>query len=150
MAMTKMGYGIACALVLLTAASPAQANDRKQMMPIKEALDSVAADQRLGDTVKFYFGNQPSPAVVKRLGTDQTSQKTNAFGKSDAKACNWVFLSALRQMEKHAREIGANAIINIASNYKNVEFKSDTEFECHAGAIMAGVALKGEFVKVAE
>jgi uncharacterized protein YbjQ (UPF0145 family) len=120
------------------------------MLPIKDALGSVAADQRLGDGVKFYFGSQSSPAVVKRLGVDQTSQKTNAFGKSDATACNWVFLSALRQMEKRARELGANAVINIASNYKNVEVKSDTEFECHAGAIMAGVALKGEFVKVAE
>lgn len=150
MAITKMGYGIACALVLLTAASSAQANDRKRMMPIKEALDSVAADQRLGDTVKFYFGNQASPAVVKRMGVDQTNQKTNAFGKSDEKACNWVFLSALRQMEKRARELGANAVINITSNYKNIEVKSDTEFECHAGAVMAGVALKGEFVKVAE
>jgi uncharacterized protein YbjQ (UPF0145 family) len=150
MALTKMGYGIACALVLLTAASSAQANDRKHMMPIKEALDSVAADQRLGDSVKFYFGTQASPAVVKRMGVDQTSQKTNAFGKSDEKACNWVFLSALRQMEKRARELGANAVINIASNYKSVEVKSDTEFECHAGAVMAGVALKGEFVKVAE
>jgi uncharacterized protein YbjQ (UPF0145 family) len=120
------------------------------MLPIKEALASAAADERLGDSVKFYFGNQPSPAVVKRMGMDQTSQKTNAFAKSDEKACNWVFLSALRQMEKRARELGANAVINIASNYKNVEVKSDTEFECHAGAIMAGVALKGEFVKVAE
>ena len=149
MALTKMGYGIACAL-LLTAATSAQANDRKHMLPIKEALASAAADERLGDSVKFYFGNQPSPAVVKRMGVDQTSQKTNAFAKSDEKACNWVFLSALRQMEKRARELGANAVINIASNYKNVEVKSDTEFECHAGAIMAGVALKGEIVKVAE
>jgi uncharacterized protein YbjQ (UPF0145 family) len=150
MAITKMGYGLACALALLTAASSAQANDRKHMMPIKEALASAAADQRLGDSVKFYFGNQASPAVVKRVGVGQTSQKTNAFGKSDATACNWVFLSALRQLEKRARELGANAVINIASNYMNVAFSSETEFECHAGAIMAGVALKGEFVKVAE
>jgi hypothetical protein len=27
---------------------------------------------------------------------------------------------------------------------------SATEFECHAGALIAGVALKGEFVKIAE
>jgi uncharacterized protein YbjQ (UPF0145 family) len=56
----------------------------------------------------------------------------------------------MRQLEKRARELGANAVVNIASNYKNVEFSSDSEFECHAGAIMAGVALKGEFVRVAE
>jgi hypothetical protein len=27
---------------------------------------------------------------------------------------------------------------------------SATEFECHAGAIIAGVVLKGDFVKLAE
>jgi hypothetical protein len=27
---------------------------------------------------------------------------------------------------------------------------STTEFECHAGAVIAGVALKGDFVKVAD
>jgi uncharacterized protein YbjQ (UPF0145 family) len=147
---SKMGYGLACVLVLAAIASPAQANDRKLMLPIKDALASNAADARLGDSVKFYFGKQSGPAGAKRLAVDQTSQKTNAFGKSDATACNWAFLSAMRQLEKRARELGANAVVNIASNYKNVEFSSDSEFECHAGAIMAGVALKGEFVRVAE
>lgn len=143
----KIGFGLACAL--LAVASSAQANDRKVMLPVKEALASSAADARLGDSVKFYFGKESSPAVVQRLAIDQTSQKTNAFGKSDAAACNWAFLSAMRQLEKRAHQLGANAVVNIVSNYKNVEFSSDTEFECHAGAIMAGVALKGEFVKVA-
>jgi uncharacterized protein YbjQ (UPF0145 family) len=150
MAITTLRYGLASALVLLTLASPAQANDRKHMLPIKDALASNAADARLGDSVKFYFGSQASPAVAKRLAVDQTSQKTNAFGKADATACNWAFLSAMRQLEKRARELGANAVINIASNYKNVVVSSETEFECHAGAIMAGVALKGEFVRLAE
>jgi hypothetical protein len=27
---------------------------------------------------------------------------------------------------------------------------SPTEFECHAGAIIAGVVLRGDFVKIAE
>jgi uncharacterized protein YbjQ (UPF0145 family) len=149
MSTTKLGVGLACAL-LLSVASSAQANDRKVMLPIKEAMASNAADARLGDSVRFYFGKQPGPAVVKRLAVDQTSQKTNAFGKSDATACNWAFLSAMRQLEKRARELGANAVVNIVSNYRNVEFSSETDFECHAGAIMAGVALKAEFVKVAE
>ncbi|MFL6671924.1 MAG: excinuclease ATPase subunit [Massilia sp.] len=105
---------------------------------------------RLGNAVRFYFGKQKAPAVLKRIGVEQTSQKTNAFGKSDTTACNWAFLSAMLQLQKHARQVGANAVVNIVSNYKNVEFSSETEFECHAGAIMAGVALKGDFVRVAE
>lgn len=43
----------------------------------------------------------------------------------------------------------ANAVVNIVSNFNNVEMASATEFECAEGAIMAGVALKGDFVKIA-
>ena len=51
-------------------------------------------------------------------------------------------------LEQRAKELGANAVINIKSNYKKAEMSSETEYECHAGAIMAGVALKGDFVKI--
>jgi uncharacterized protein YbjQ (UPF0145 family) len=147
--MKKWSVG-AFALVAVIAATTAQAADRKVMLPIEGAMAANNAESQLGDSVKFYFGKQKTPAVLKKLGGDQTNQKTNAFGKSDATACNWAFLSAMRQLKKSAMEMGANAVVNIASNYKNVEFSSDTEYECHAGAIMAGVALKGDFVKVKE
>jgi hypothetical protein len=38
--------------------------------------------------------------------------------------------------------------IDIKSNYKSREFSSPTEFQCGAGALIAGVALKGIVVKV--
>lgn len=127
---------------------PAQARDTKLMLPLSTAMSANDAQGRLGDSVKFYFGNQATPPVLERLGKDQTSQKTNSFGKSAETACNWAFLSAMLRLQQRARELGANAVINIVSNYKNVENSSDTEFECHDGAVMSGVALKGEFVKV--
>jgi len=61
-----------------------------------------------------------------------------------------VFLSAMIQLEKRAKQLGANAVVNIVSYYQKNIMSSPTEFECHAGAIMAGVALRGEFVKIAE
>lgn len=137
-------------LTLAASVVPAQAADRKSMMPISAALAANDAGGRLSDSVKYYFGTQKSPKVLETLGTDKTSQKTNAVGKSDEKACNWAFLSAMLRLEKRAKDLGANAVINIVSNYKNVEFSSETEFECHAGAIMAGVALKGDFVRIEE
>lgn len=127
---------------------PAQASDNKHMMPIAAAMADNDAQTRLGDTVKFYFGNQPTPKVLQRIGGDTTSQKTNAFAKSAEKACNWVFLSDMLSLQKRAKELGANAVINIVSNYDNVEFSSPTDFECHVGGIMAGVAFKAEFAKV--
>ncbi|HBZ05983.1 MULTISPECIES: excinuclease ATPase subunit [Massilia] len=127
---------------------PAQARDTKLMLPLEAAMSANNARERLGDSVKFYFGKQATPKVLQKLSTDQTSQKTNAFGKSAETACNWAFLSAMLRLQARAQELGANAVVNIVSNYKNIENSSETEFECHEGAVMAGVALKGDFVKI--
>ena len=51
-------------------------------------------------------------------------------------------------LQKRAHSVGADAVVNIVSNYKNIENSSATEFECHEGNIMSGVALKREFVKL--
>jgi uncharacterized protein YbjQ (UPF0145 family) len=146
----KMQAVLACALLALGVTTAAQARDTKLLLPLSTAMSANGAQSRLGDSVKFYFGNQPTPKVLERLGSDQTSQKTNSFGKSPETACNWAFLSAMLRLQQRARELGADAVINIVSNYKNVEMSSDTQFECHDGAIMSGVALKGEFVKLAK
>ncbi|NKI72498.1 excinuclease ATPase subunit [Collimonas pratensis] len=140
---------VAAAAGMLSSAAPVLAADRVVMLPLAAAMADNDAKTRLGEGVRFYFGSQPTPAVQEKLGSDKTSQKTNAFGKSDEKACNWAFLSAMLSLQKRAQNLGANAVTNIVSNYNNVEHSSPTEFECHAGAIMAGVALKGDFVKIA-
>ena len=132
------------------AAVSASAADRKQTLPIAAAMAANDAQGRLGESVKFYFGAQPTPAIVEKLVSDKTSQKTNAFGKSDDKVCQWAFLSAMLSLQKRAQALGANAVVNIVSNYGNVPFSSETEYECHVGAIMGGVALKGDFVRIAE
>ncbi len=131
-------------------AFPVNAADNAVMLPIADAMAANDAASRLGDSVRFYFGNQPTPKIVQKLGTDQTSLKTNSFAKSNEKACNWVFLSDMLSLQKRAHELGANAVINIVSNYDNVVKSSATEFECHVGAIMAGVAFKGDFVRLAD
>jgi len=65
-----------------------------------------------------------------------------------AEACRWVALSALRALQDGAKSRGANAVVDIVSYYKKNEFKSTTSYECYAGAILAGVALKGTYAKV--
>ena len=136
-------------LLLLAAALPAGAAETMVKLPIAGALAANDARQRLGESVKFFFADQPTPAVLTRIASEKTSQRTNGFGKSAEKACNWVFLSAMLQLQKRAQAIGANAVINIVSNYKDVEMASRTDFECADGAIMAGVAFKADFVKIA-
>jgi uncharacterized protein YbjQ (UPF0145 family) len=57
-----------------------------------------------------------------------------------------VFLSAVLELQDRVRKEGGNAVINIKSNYRNVERESATEFTCGSGAVVAGLALKGEVV----
>lgn len=145
--MKKLILGVAMTAALGSTV-PAQARDTKLMLPLAAAMSANDAQTRLGDTVKFYFGDQKPPAIDRHLGADKTSQKTNSFGKSAETACNWAFLSAMLRLQQRAKELGADAVVNIVSNYKNQEMSSTTEFECHDGAMMSGVALKGEFVKL--
>ncbi|QJQ02698.1 hypothetical protein [Herbaspirillum rubrisubalbicans] len=134
----------------LAAALPAQARDTKHLLPLDSTSNMKDKDGILDGSVKFYFAGQPHPAVLEKVSTDVTNQKTNAVGKSDEEACKWVFLSALVQLHKKAKELGGNAVVNIVSYYKKNEMASATEFECHAGATMAGVALKGDIVKLGQ
>ena len=136
--------------ILMAAMLPAYGRDTKLMLPIDVAMATKDAEDKLEGSVKFFFGNQEYPKVATKLGTDVSNRKTNAFGKSDEKACNWVFLSAMVALERRAKQLGANAVVNIVSYYQKVEMSSTTQFECHAGAVIAGVALKGDFVKIAE
>ena len=86
--------------------------------------------------------------MAKAFGEHRTNKKTNAFNKSDKEACDWVLLSALKQLQARALDIGGDAVIDIKSNYKNREFTSATEYQCGAGNVVAGVALKGAVVKL--
>ena len=136
------------ALLTLGVAPTADARDTRQHFDIATAIAAGKADGTLDGSVQFHFKGARAPAVGERLGPANTNRKTNAFGKSDGKACQWVFLGALKALQEAARERGANAVIDIESNYKNQVFSSATQYECGAGGLMAGVALKGVYAKV--
>lgn len=138
----------ALALSLALTSTVSIARDSQKMYPLYDALNTPAAKQKLDPNVKLYFGKQSHPNVEKNIGEWGTNKKTNAFGKSDKNACEWAFLSAAITLQERAKTEGGNAVINIMSNYKNIETSSETEYMCGAGAIMAGVALKGEVVKL--
>jgi hypothetical protein len=130
--------------------SVASARDTKLMLSVQEGLSTPAAKEKLGSGVRFFFGKQPHPAVAKEFGEYVTNPKTNAANKTDKAACEWVFLSAVLALRDRATSLGGNAVVNIKSYYKKNEVVSETEYECHAGAFIAGVALKGTVVKLSE
>ena len=118
-----------------------------QMMPIADVLTKYKS-QLTG--VSFYFGDQPYPKVEKTLGEYVSNKKTNGLNKSDAQACEWVALSALLEFRKRAMTEGGNAVLNIHSYYKKNDLSSSTQYECHPGFAVAGVAFKGTVVKLAK
>ncbi len=138
----------ALAMALLAIPATGAARDDRLKFPIKDAINAPAAHEKLRSDVAFYFGDVAHPAVEKSLGETTVNLKTNAVGKSDRDACEWVFLSVLIDLQKRAREVGGNAVIGIESYYKKEVFKSDTQFMCGAGATVAGVAFRGTVVKL--
>ena len=130
----------------LIISGPALSRDTKHLLSIEEAMASADFQERLDPDIGFYFGDQAHPQVKDTKGNYVSNKKTNAFNKSDEEACKWVLLSALLSFQDRVRAEGGNAVINLESYYKKNTYRSDTQYECHAGAIIAGVALRGDVV----
>jgi uncharacterized protein YbjQ (UPF0145 family) len=138
------------AAALLTAAllpAISQARDTAHFLDFQSVVNEATQAGRLDGSVKFYLNKTPAGAKIINANVT-TSQKTNAFNKTDEEACRWVLQSALIKLQNSAKAAGANAVVDLASNYKNKEYRDSSKFECHAGAIMAGVALKGKYASV--
>jgi len=141
-------FALIAATAVLAVASTAQARDTRVEQSLRELVSSQAArDAGIDGSVRFYLAGE-KVNVQQRLGEDVTNKKTNAANKSDEEACRWVALSALRALQDGAKSRNANAVVDIVSYYKKNEFKSTTNYECYAGTLMAGVALKGTYAKV--
>ena len=138
------------ALALLFTASTGDARNTIHQLSIHDALAEGEAKGVLIDDIALYFGDAETPPVERNHGEFTANRKTNAFNKSDQEACNWVFLTAIKALQERALRQGGNAVINIYSYYYKNEFVSETEFECGAGAIMAGVTMIGDVVTLAE
>ncbi|BFU61705.1 excinuclease ABC subunit A [Rodentibacter abscessus] len=134
--------GVVTAALIMAACAP---RDTTHYYSIQEALNSPQAKEILDPNVKLYFGKSASGKVIHKGIT--TNPKTNALNKSDLEACQWVFLSAVKKFQERAKKEGATKVSNLVSYYKKKEYRSTSQYECHAGRSIAGVALKGDIVK---
>lgn len=123
--------------------------DTKHLFSIQDALITADFQEKLDPSIKLYFGNQAHPDITTSYGRYTSNKKTNAFNKSDEVACRHAFLSALLTFQQRAQNEGGNAIVEIESYYKKKPFSSTAQYECHAGAVIAGTALRGKVVKIA-
>ncbi len=142
----KMKVLVVC--LMLFTMNAVSARNSTLYLPISDVLDSTYSQGKLDGSVRFYFADQPTPRVLTRMNDDFSNRKTNAFGKTDIEACKWAMLSALVAMQESAKARGANAVIEVTSYYKKKVYADRTKYECHAGALLAGVALKGTYAKV--
>ena len=147
--MKRLLFFALCLTLTTLFSGPLYAADKKFHFPIKDALESAEAREKLSSNVKYYFGSQRHPSIRANLGEYVSNKKTNSFAKKNEDACNRAFLSALISFEERANSLGANAVVGIESYYKKNVYSSPTHYECHVGAIMAGVALRGKVVKAA-
>jgi hypothetical protein len=138
----------AASVAILVCAGPASAANRTVYVPLAEAIAAATASGKLDGSVKFYLaGTGPSGTVIE--ADVVTNKRGNASGKSDHDACVWTAQSALITLQDAAKKAGANAVTNLVSYYRKVDYRNPTNVECHAGAFISGVALKGDLSKAA-
>ncbi|MET0124394.1 excinuclease [Pseudomonas caspiana] len=139
----------AAAIALSVLPAVSQARDTALFLPFQKVINDMTAAGKIDGSVKFYLAGVPPKGKVTVVSPGAvTNKKTNAFNKTDTEACEWVLQSAILQMYGAAKNANANAVTNITSYYKSIERKDPVNYECHAGAIIAGVALKGDLSKV--
>jgi hypothetical protein len=137
--------------VLLFIVGTVESRNIKHLFLIADALQSNDVPEKLDGSVKFFFGKEKSPKVDKTIRNEIITRKETLRGNSDVRACNLAFMSVLIAFEKRAKEVGANAVVNIASKYaKSPEMSSPTHFECHEGSGYMAVALRGDFATLSE
>src|ERR1044071_2101339 len=142
-------FSVVVTAAAVIAISPlVDARDDHPKMPLDAALARAQASGKLASGIKLFFGKQKYPKPTLQIGTTHTNKKTNFSNKTDKEGCEWAFMSAMIPLTQDARDKGGNAVVNIRSNYKDVEFSSETEYECGAGNIVGGVAFVGEVVKL--
>ncbi|WP_291591454.1 excinuclease ATPase subunit [Comamonas sp. UBA7528] len=141
---------MALTLLALAATTLAHARDDVVVLPLADVVQMGLDLGKLDGSVKFYLSGAATPRVSAQLGDDVSNKKTNGVGKDDAAACKWAALSALMAFEASAKQKDANAVVDLHSFYKRNPKKDPVNFECHAGNVVIGVALKGTYARVAK
>ncbi len=144
-----MTYGLICG-VLATSAIPALARDTLLNLPWTDVFSMPEAQKKLDGSIKFFFSGQETPKILKKMGEGVSNRKTSGFAKSDENACKWAALSALIAFQDSAKKEGANAVVDLVGYYKRNETQADKLYECHVGALIVGVTLKGNYAQIEE
>jgi hypothetical protein len=91
--------------------------------PVKNALDSALAAEKLHPEIKLYMKGQTHPTVERKIGEYKSNKRSNAFMKDKETACESAILSALIALQERAISEGGNGVIDIYSltDYRRYE-----------------------------
>ena len=126
-------------------ASPALARNDTLDFSVEGAM-SVGPKHKLLDTPWYMAGYKKSPSG-ERLQMMNTQKATNKFGKDDDYACSIAFMSAIIQLQKRAKQLGAKAVVDIKAETKGMTPASPNMYNCNLGTFTAVVRLTGVPVK---
>lgn len=132
--------------LVLFASSDALARNTEHFFAVQDAVDSLTGKEKLLD-VPFYFAGQSRPGKHDVIGWWKANRSTRGVFRSDEKACQIAFISALIALQERARREGGDAIVDIKSMTRGVETSSASKYRCVAGATVVHVGLSGTVVR---
>lgn len=135
---------LAAGAILGVISSLSCAGNQLMEYSIEEAMNTEDAKLRLGDSVKFYFGEKPANMSGRAIVVSKVRRKTV---RDKENPCHWAFLSSLLKLKEEAIKRNSHYVVNIASNYQNNVILSKDKYQCALGLVAAEVALKGEIME---
>jgi uncharacterized protein YbjQ (UPF0145 family) len=143
----KMRLPSLAILLLVSTPGISRATDKVVHLAFNNAVVAATQSGKLDGSVKFYLADIKPAGQATVLKTVTVEKKTNAFGKQDQVSCDWALQSALISLQGDAKEVGADAVVDIVSDYDN-EYRDNEKYECHVGFLMSGVVLKAKLAKL--
>lgn len=144
---SSMKKKLALAFATLAVVTMAHARNDLLVLPLEDVVRMGLEQGKLDGSVQFYLSGARTPKVHARLGEGVSNKKTSGVGKGDADGCRWAALSALISFQESAKQKGATAVVDLHSFYKRNAVKNPATYQCHAGAVVIGVALKGTYAR---
>ena len=129
--------------------APASAQFAPLIFDPQQALNSDEFKTALGDDVSFYFVGVAPSSVKEQIGEIVLHRATVRRFGSREDTCRRVLLTLLRDFQGRAKDIGANAVINLQSVDIKDPAGDPTMIECLSGNQVQGrITLKGTFAQI--
>lgn len=147
--------GVTLGLSLMAAS--AMAKNVAVLQPVADVLQLQSTQQLLGPDLRFQYGSTAPTGRDQVLGELTVEGRTDPFGgdgaqrraKGDERACRDAMKAAIAELVLRARKLGANALLNVQSQYQGAPLQHETAYECHVGLTRVVVGLKATAARTA-